>query len=114
MEPQERCCLLSYWIYFNWVEYCFCAAKRHKYVALCMLCMSKKIVELTSCRMTLARLHLMAPMDLWQNSIPFFGAAALCATKIDNFNAPLKSVPGPSLQYLRGGVTIEKRENLGQ
>ena len=35
-----------------------------------------------------ARLRLMSPMDLWRNSIPFFGAAAFCTTKIDNFRAP--------------------------
>ena len=32
-----------------------------------------------------ARLHMTAPMDFWQNSIPFFGAAAFCVTKIGNF-----------------------------
>ena len=30
------------------------------------------------------RLHLMAPMDLSQNSVPFFGAVAFCLTKIDD------------------------------
>ena len=38
-----------------------------------------------------ARLRLMAPMGLWRNSIPFFGAAALCTTKIDDFRASLTS-----------------------
>ena len=47
-----------------------------------------------------ARLRLMSPMDLWRNSTPFFGAAAFCTTKIDNFRASLKSVPGPSLHNL--------------
>jgi len=32
-----------------------------------------------------ATLHLMAPMDFWRNSTPFFGAAVLCATKIVDF-----------------------------
>ena len=32
-----------------------------------------------------ARLRLMAPMGRWRNSTPFFGAAALCTTKIDGF-----------------------------
>ena len=32
-----------------------------------------------------ARLHLRAPMDLWQNSTPFHGAAAFAMTKIDEF-----------------------------
>ena len=32
-----------------------------------------------------ATLHLMAPMDFWRNSTPFFGAAALCTTKIVDF-----------------------------
>ena len=32
-----------------------------------------------------ARLRLMSPMGLWRNSTPFFGAAALCTTKIDGF-----------------------------
>ena len=31
------------------------------------------------------RLHLMAPMDLSQNSVPFFGAVAFCMTKSDDF-----------------------------
>ena len=35
-------------------------------------------------------------MGLWRNSTPFFGAA----TNIDNFRAPLKSVPSPSLHNL--------------
>ena len=29
-----------------------------------------------------AVLHLMAPMDFWQNSTPFLGAVAFCTTKI--------------------------------
>ena len=33
----------------------------------------------------------MAPMGLWQNSIPFFGAAALCTTKIECFRATVTS-----------------------
>ena len=36
-----------------------------------------------------ARLLLMVPLEPWQNSTPFFGAAALCATKIDNFRTYL-------------------------
>ena len=32
-----------------------------------------------------ATLHMMAPMDFWRNSIPFFGAAAICTMKIDDF-----------------------------
>ena len=32
-----------------------------------------------------ARLRLMAPMGRWRNSNPFFGAAALCTSKIDGF-----------------------------
>ena len=32
-----------------------------------------------------ARLHLTAPIDFWQNSITFFGAVALCTIKIDDF-----------------------------
>ena len=35
----------------------------------------------------IARLLLMAPIDPWRNSTPVFGAAALCATKIDDFRA---------------------------
>ena len=38
-----------------------------------------------------ARLRLMAPMGLWRNSTPIFGAAALCTTKIDGFRASLQS-----------------------
>ena len=38
-----------------------------------------------------ARLCLMAPMGLWQNSTPFFGAAALCTTKIDGYRASAMS-----------------------
>ena len=33
-----------------------------------------------------ATLHLMAPMDFWRNSTPFFGAVAFCTTKIDHYN----------------------------
>ena len=40
-------------------------------------------------------------MGLWRNSTPFFGAAPFCTTKIDDFMAPLKSVPSPSLHNLR-------------
>ena len=34
-----------------------------------------------------ARLLLMVPIEPWQNSTPLFGAAAVCATKIDNFRS---------------------------
>ena len=34
-----------------------------------------------------ARLILMVPSEPWQNSTPFFGAAAFCTTKIDDFRA---------------------------
>ena len=33
----------------------------------------------------------MAPMGLWPNSTPIFGAAALCTTKIDGFRASVTS-----------------------
>ena len=36
-----------------------------------------------------ATLHLMTPMDFWRNSTPFFGAAALCTTKIEDFRGSL-------------------------
>ena len=32
-----------------------------------------------------ATLHLMAPMDFWRNSTPFWCKASLCTLKIDNF-----------------------------
>ena len=32
-----------------------------------------------------AILHLITPLDFWQNSTPFFGAAAFCKTKIGDF-----------------------------
>ena len=32
-----------------------------------------------------ARLHLVTPMDFWQNSTPCFGVAAFCMTKINDF-----------------------------
>ena len=32
-----------------------------------------------------ARLHLMAPMDFWQNFASFFGVAVFCTTEIDDF-----------------------------
>ena len=32
-----------------------------------------------------ARLLLMVPLEPWRNSIPVFGAAAFCTTKIDDF-----------------------------
>ena len=35
----------------------------------------------------IARLLLMVPMEPWRNSTPFFGAAAFCTTKIDDFRA---------------------------
>ena len=47
----------------------------------------------------------MSPMGLWQNSTPFFGAAAFCTTKIYDFRAPLKSVPSPSLHKV---VLVQK------
>ena len=34
----------------------------------------------------IARLLLMVPIEPWRNSTPFFGAVALCMTKIDNFS----------------------------
>ena len=42
----------------------------------------------------------MSPIGLWRNSTPYFGAAALCTTNIDDFRAPLKSVPSLSLHNL--------------
>ena len=33
----------------------------------------------------IARLLLMVPLEPWRNSTPFFGAAAFCTTKIDDF-----------------------------
>ena len=33
----------------------------------------------------------MVPLEPWQNSTPFFGMAAFCTTKIDNFRASSKS-----------------------
>ena len=54
-----------------------------------------------------ARLCLMAPMHLWQNSTPVFGAAALCTTRIDNSRAPLLSISmirsKVGMLYWRGG-----------
>ena len=32
-----------------------------------------------------ARLHMAGPMDFWQNSTPFLGAASFCMTKIGDF-----------------------------
>ena len=37
-----------------------------------------------------ARLLLMVPLEPWRNSTPFFGAAAICTTKIDDFRASMK------------------------
>ena len=36
------------------------------------------------------RLHLIAPIDFWRNSISFFGAAALYTKKIDDFRKQLQ------------------------
>ena len=36
-----------------------------------------------------ARLILMVPSEPWRNSTPFFGAAAFCTTKIDDFRTSL-------------------------
>ena len=36
-----------------------------------------------------ARLLLMVPIELWQNSTIFFGAAAFCTSKIEDFRASL-------------------------
>ena len=34
----------------------------------------------------------MAPMEPWRNSTPFFGVAAFCTTKIDDFRASFLDV----------------------
>ena len=54
-----------------------------------------------------ARLRPMAPMGLWRNSTPIFGAAALCTTKIDGFRA---SVTSTSM----GGGTAFRRAYLAR
>ena len=51
-----------------------------------------------------ARLLLMVPIEPWQNSTPFFGAATFCATKIDDFRASLMS-PLRSLRWPRSKVS---------
>ena len=79
-----------------------------RYLALCLTLSVSQLVSqcvfiFGQCRQTLcdiARLCLMSPMGLWRNSTPFSGAAAFCTTKYDDFRAPLKSVPSPSLQKL--------------
>ena len=35
-----------------------------------------------------ARLLLMAPIDLWRNSTPVFGEVAFCTTNIEDFRTP--------------------------
>ena len=41
----------------------------------------------------------MAPMGLWRNSTSFFGAAALCTTKIDSFRASVTSTSMTTLEW---------------
>ena len=57
-----------------------------------VVCHYKKRVDIARRRQTpydVARLHLIVPMEPWQNFTPFFGAAAFCTTKIDDFRASL-------------------------
>ena len=57
-----------------------------------VVCHYKKRVDVARRRQTpydVARLHLIVPMEPWQNFTPFFGAAAFCTTKIDDFRASL-------------------------
>ena len=70
----------------------FCYAEQHKHVVfsvcfICSVCFPsvKKIEGHRTSRNDGARLHLMAPMDFWQNSIPFFCVTAFCMTKIGEF-----------------------------
>ena len=50
---------------------------------------SKKFPHTHATSYDVARLLLMVPLAPWQNSTPLFGAAAFCATKIDDFRASL-------------------------
>ena len=60
-----------------------------------------------------ARLLLMVPVALWQNSTPFFGAAAFCTTKIDDFRASMTS-PLRSLRWPRSKVgDVEQHRHWG-
>ena len=51
-----------------------------------------------------ARLLLLVPLEPWRNYTPFFGAAAFCTTKIDDFRASLTS-PLRSLRWPRSKVS---------
>ena len=53
---------------------------------LTVLIFVSKVIR--SAKLTLARLHLTSQIDFWRNSIPFFGAVALCTMKIDDFRKP--------------------------
>ena len=60
-----------------------------------VVCHYKKRVDVARRRQTpydVAILHLIVPMEPWQNFTPFFGAAAFCATKIDDFRASLTTL----------------------
>ena len=48
------------------------------YVTLRYICKKNEMSDV-------ARLHLMAPMDFWQNFASFFGVAVFCTTEIDDF-----------------------------
>ena len=83
---------------YYWEANCCCCS--------CSCCSSPhyKVCDITRRRQTLyevARLCLMAQMDLWQNSTPFFGAAAFCTPKIDNFRAAPACHLSPSQIKLR-------------
>ena len=55
-------------------------------------------------------LHLTAALDLRRNSIPFFGAVALCASKIDDFRKqPLPKIgDAPKMETTPNMKTIPK------
>ena len=54
--------------------------------------MTKNLSDVVRCRTAsydVARLLLMAPIDLWRNSTPVFGEVAFCTTNIEDFRTLL-------------------------
>ena len=76
----------------GWEAKCCCSCS-------CSCCSSPHYKFVTS--RDVARLCLMAQMDLWRNSTLFFGEAAFCTPKIDNFRAAPACHLSPSQIKLR-------------
>ena len=75
----------------NMVEFCqgsigavrLCCTMRGTFPYTDLLSMYVKVIRMSPSLYNVARLHLTAPIEPWQNSTPFLGAAALCTTEMD-------------------------------